>query len=576
MGLTRNARSVAEVLAIDLGSKTTKAALLRRKGDSIVLLRKGSIPTPPELKSLSAAAPLAEHLIAVHRALKAPRRQTVIALSPNLALLTSTELPPLPPSDLRRMIRLNPKSYVQQELKDHWFDCHVGSTVAESEAADGQRGRRRARVWVAAAPMATVAIVEEACRTAGLRPAGITLQSVGLAAASMLLPADVSRETVVMLDIGLQSTTICVVRGGEPLLVRVVNQGAERLQEAIEQVSRGEPKTPTGDGDALHDVLQRTVQGLAREVEVSIRFVTSKHEASASQVFVCGGSARSGLVIQALEGELNLPCRPWKPEPDQLATSTPALQSELDFDAPQFAVTLGVARSALRSDACGINLLAEQLEAQERRRRDPFRRAAVVAALLLLGAALWVGQLSLKLRSLRAELADGQDRLDQFRKSSAQTLESARRVGDLDRAVQALQRQASHREAWGSILNSLQFASVPQIQFHRLRLDQVLNREKLPPAKPADPKAPTPERPPNIREHLVLTITGKNYGPDARLDELISALENDAHLKSRLIGKPPVLLRDLQPRQVDPLDARRAFRLFTIECKLSEFLYTHD
>jgi len=71
-------------------------------------------------------------------------------------------------------------------------------------------------------------------------------------------------------------------------------------------------------------------------------------------------------------------------------------------------------------------------------------------------------------------------------------------------------------------------------------------------------------------------IQGKNYGDSKAIDRLVETIASHPHFKQNLRRTDPVLLRDLQPRQVDPADPNRAFQLFTIECIFSDRVFKDE
>jgi hypothetical protein len=69
---------------------------------------------------------------------------------------------------------------------------------------------------------------------------------------------------------------------------------------------------------------------------------------------------------------------------------------------------------------------------------------------------------------------------------------------------------------------------------------------------------------------VVLSVQGKNYGDPKQIDRFIEEIVRNPYFKERLRADQPVLLKDLQPRQVDPGNPNRTFALFTIECYCAE------
>ena len=68
----------------------------------------------------------------------------------------------------------------------------------------------------------------------------------------------------------------------------------------------------------------------------------------------------------------------------------------------------------------------------------------------------------------------------------------------------------------------------------------------------------------------MMTIQAKNYGDSQSIEKLIETIRADPLFAANLRREQPVLLKDVQPRQLDSSDPRRSFVFFTIECFFAE------
>ena len=89
--------------------------------------------------------------------------------------------------------------------------------------------------------------------------------------------------------------------------------------------------------------LEEILCPLGRELRASLDFFENQHDRIVSQVFVSGGSARSELVVQALQTELSVPCKAWLPTRALQLGLPPEKSSELEQVAPQLTVAVGAA-----------------------------------------------------------------------------------------------------------------------------------------------------------------------------------------------------------------------------------------
>ncbi len=135
------------MLAVDLGGRTTKAVHVHRRGQGFALCGYALLDAPIFDKSLSADL-LTEHLKAVAQALKAKSKAVTLTLGVNDALVRHTEMPRLPVDDMRLVLKHGSRTYLQQELTNYVFDCHVLAAAAADQPAKSGRipqGRLPAR-----------------------------------------------------------------------------------------------------------------------------------------------------------------------------------------------------------------------------------------------------------------------------------------------------------------------------------------------------------------------------------------------------------------------------------------------
>ena len=89
-----------QIIAIDLGARTTKAVHVQRKGETYSLLKYALLDAPIYEKNLSAEL-LGEHLKSIAQSLAARSKQVTLVAGVNDSLLRHAELPMAPIPDMR-------------------------------------------------------------------------------------------------------------------------------------------------------------------------------------------------------------------------------------------------------------------------------------------------------------------------------------------------------------------------------------------------------------------------------------------------------------------------------------------
>ncbi len=108
--------------------------------------------------------------------------------------------------------------------------------------------------------------------------------------------------------------------------------------------------------------------------------------------------------------------------------------------------------------------MAEQLAAEELRRRDPVKKAFWLAGLAVALMLLWALYLGLNVRSESADLADLQLKWAAQTNTSLQASNAFRNYLDLEDKLKSLGRYATNRFLWANALNALQYTTVTNVR----------------------------------------------------------------------------------------------------------------
>jgi len=346
-----------EIIAIDLGGRHTKAVHLQNKGDRPSLIGYTIQDSPSEQSSISVEV-LAEHLKSVSRALGDGTKSVVVSLSVADTVVRRAEMPPMPMDDMRQLLKLNPKNYLQQDLPDHVFDCSFVVPRSLENPKDGAKetpkvtGPQKQKVIVGAAKSKLVNDIAAALKEAGLSAVQIVPGLVGPANAFELSEPEVfANEAVALVDIGFRNTTISILQQGELIMHRVVNLGGDRITQGLSEsmgISYAEAEgIKVGMAGEVQGALEPVISTLGRELRAFMDFFEHQQDVTVSQIFVSGGTARGELLVQALQVEMLVPCRVWNPAGSFNMIMSPELTAEYSNVAPQLAVAVGAALSAI-------------------------------------------------------------------------------------------------------------------------------------------------------------------------------------------------------------------------------------
>ncbi len=344
-----------QVVAIDLGGRTTKAVCVQRRGDSYALTRYAVLDAPIYEKTLSVDL-LTEHLKTVGQTLEAKGIPATVAIGVNEAFMRQVEMPRMPVEDMRLVLKNNSKNYLQQEITGHVFDCYVIPPKYVATPADAAKLASspvlKQKVLVTGAKSQLVTDFQNAIKTAGMIPDNLVPAMVGpINAFELVMPEIYGRGIVALVDIGFKYSSIAIVSEGELVLSRVVALGGDRLTSGLAEnmgISYAEAEgIKIGMAQEVLPVLESLLTPLGRELRASLDFFEHQQDRPVSQVYLSGASARSDFVVQSLQNAMMVECKTWLPT-GQLRMALPAQQTaEIDQVAPQLTVAIGAAMAAL-------------------------------------------------------------------------------------------------------------------------------------------------------------------------------------------------------------------------------------
>ncbi len=225
-----------------------------------------------------------------------------------------------------------------------------------------------------------------------------------------------------------------------------------------------------------------------------------------------------------------------------------------------------------------LNLLAEQIEERERRRRDPVKRAGIIAGAIVAIFVLWVGSIQWTIMGRSSEIADLEStwkKLDSDYKKALALESDIQKVKNKNRALIQFARE---RFLWAPTLDELQFCMVNNVQVTQVTGSQKFTLEKQKDNK-IDKKTGLLEKagsPGRSTESTIFTIQAYDYGDggdDWNYFAFKSTLES--RFKDRFFGQSEedeevvpgkVTLQEVSSPLVDPITSVR-YRNLEIDCE---------
>jgi len=229
-----------------------------------------------------------------------------------------------------------------------------------------------------------------------------------------------------------------------------------------------------------------------------------------------------------------------------------------------------------------VNLLAEQIAAEEMRRRDPVKRAYWAAGILIGLVLIWTGLLQVQVSRASSELTAQVSKWKALEPKFKQIDADHRKTTATEARLDALDRLSTNRFLWAKVLNAVQFTMVDGVEVQKLLARQSFETVDLIPGKTNSVSGTTnkviiPPKPGSSRQKISLTVQGRDISPSpgSQINRFREGIAAHPFFSTELKKVDGVALRNRSPVTADPVEPGRSFVEFTIECQFLETLRTN-
>ncbi len=351
-----------QILSIDLGTHLTKGVLAKVKGDNLELINYAIVESEG-VSHASEPAQLGKLIKKVVDTLGGSAKTISLALGGPECVLRPAEVSLVPKKDMILMMKHNSKNYLQQDFPNYAFDCYVIPCVLEASKEDDDSenegrdqegtveskpgsGKTKAKVLVGGIPKQTINNVQEAVKAAGLAVDFITPNLVSPINTLERVQHELFKEEpIAVVDIGYASSNINILSNGQLILNRVVGFGGKTLTKGLSNAlsidSAEAEGLKVGMPQEVEQQLRPLLASLCQELRVSINYFEVQQDVTVSQIFLSGGTARSKVIVDALQEELVVPCQSLNTIEIMEINLEPEAAGELADASPQLAVAVG-------------------------------------------------------------------------------------------------------------------------------------------------------------------------------------------------------------------------------------------
>lgn len=218
-----------------------------------------------------------------------------------------------------------------------------------------------------------------------------------------------------------------------------------------------------------------------------------------------------------------------------------------------------------------LNLLAEAQAEEELRRRDPVKRAIWLGGFLACLLLIWSGWLQIRIVTEKSRLNNLENHWKTQAKTYQQIIDNEQNLMETCSKLKDLQRLATNRFLWGTVLNSLQQSTLPDVQLLRFSAQQSYTLTEGVKQTVSESGRVKLGKPAYVTEKITLLLDAKDASgmPGDRVGEFKEILANTPFFKSVFGRTNEFVLKNLSAPTLDSESGRMAV-LFSLECRLPE------
>jgi len=298
-------------IGLDIGSSSIKVVALgsRRGGRGRAVLGQQMVPLT-EASEAQVSLAIREAVSTLHADTKA----VTISVGGQWVIMRVVEMPPLKPDELAQALPIEAQRHLPFNIQDVVLD---GAILGPAEGN---------KIWVLIVACKRELLERRIgwVQQAGLVPMCIDVDALALSNAYTEQPNGRKPSTIhALVDVGAQRSSLVVLRGDVPYLVRDIPWGTVKLirhmaeqlgleEGPLSQQLAQEAPLPT----ELQDAMKKICESLTVDLQLSFDFFENRFGPPPEQLFISGGLSESRGFIDALKGHFAQPVSTWSPMPN--------------------------------------------------------------------------------------------------------------------------------------------------------------------------------------------------------------------------------------------------------------------
>jgi type IV pilus assembly protein PilM len=343
------------LVGVDIGTSSVKVLQVRASGKGIHLLKYGVEPLPPQSivdGHVMGRGAVVDALRKIFRELRITQKEIALSISGNSVIIKKLNLPLMKHEELEDQIQWEAEQHIPFDISEVEIDYNI---IWQNQDA-GQMD-----VLLVAAKKEEIQDLVEVVKDARLKPVVVDIDAFAMQNAFELNYGFNEGETVALLNIGAEVTSVNIVNGNVSQFTRDITNGGASITEEIQkqlQVSFDEAEAyKAGGGLHSHEVVPQEVDGiiagvvdaLAGEIQRSLDFfMATTNRGEVDKIYITGGTAKIPYLRSSVERRSRVPVELLDPFRRVLFDERQFNPEVLKAQAPQATICLGLALRKLK------------------------------------------------------------------------------------------------------------------------------------------------------------------------------------------------------------------------------------
>lgn len=295
-------------IGVDIGSSAVKAvALGPRKGPGVrLILGQNLVPVPPGQETDPS-----ETVKSSIGALQIPSTRLVnLSVSGQWVIMRIVEMPTMKPGETKQALPFEAQRYLPFNVQDVVID---GAVLGPANA-------NKSWVLIVACKKELLERRIDWVRRAGYEVAVMDVDALALANAfTAKTNGQAGGRTQALVNVGAQLTSLVILRGPTPYLVRDIPWGGEKLIRGVAElmgVEIGVVSKELTQGSPSPELLKAmtvTSEALVTELQLSFDYFENQFGHPPEELLLSGGLGQSTGFLEALKSHLTQPVSAWAP-----------------------------------------------------------------------------------------------------------------------------------------------------------------------------------------------------------------------------------------------------------------------